>query len=710
MTVSVTTVFDGPFAGNGVGTVFPFTFKAETSAEIRVLVGGIEVSNYSATVSDSGGSVTFTSPPANGAKILIASNPSFTQETSFEDAGPFLPSTHDLVSDRAAIRDLYLRDVTARSIRAPLGEVLADLPDKATRAGKFPAFDANGDPTVTGSMSGADTALRSDLAATTALGLIGTPYGAPLSGVVREQLSADRTYYVRTNGSDANTGLANTAGAAFLTIQKAINTVRDRLDLHGFKAIIQVADGTYSAPVSFMGKLVGARDSAARPLQIIGNETTPANVVVNPSTSYAIEAWDHAYALIAGITIQNATGIGMMANNYAMIEHRNCVFGACPNAEKIMTFYNAVIKAIGPVTVTGNGVSFVHATKRSVVDFAGQTVTFAGAPAFSQYLYGVNDSSVNFDSATILGTATGGITVHINGALNVSSVTGIWTGGAAPLVTSGGLILIEDRFASRSFYVRPGGSDTNDGLQNTDAHAFHTIQGAVDAISKLQYDPIAWTNTLAASIVIQVANGTYAETVNLRDLEYLSGTIVGDEVTPGNVIVNGVTDGFAASNIHTPWFIRGLKVTATAGDGIRASQGAQVNYRNVEFGAASKAHCVATRGGRLIADGDYKITGAAANHFRAKINAVIDITGITITLTGTPAFSASFASVSMNSTLRAAADPDLAPATLAVVFSGSATGTRYSAVTNGVIDTGGGGASFIPGSSVGSTATGGQYV
>ena len=93
---------------------------------------------------------------------------------------------------------------------------------------------------------------------------------------VRELLAANRTYYVRTDGSDGNTGLANTAGGAFLTIQKAISIVA-ALDISIYDVTINVADGTYTAGIAITGPWIGTGST----LTITGNTTTPANCVIS---------------------------------------------------------------------------------------------------------------------------------------------------------------------------------------------------------------------------------------------------------------------------------------------------------------------------------------------------------------------------------------------------------------------------------------------
>jgi hypothetical protein len=502
----------------------------------------------------------------------------------------------------------------------------------------------------------------------------------------RTKLTADLTLYVRADGSDSHDGSANTSGSAMATIQHAVDVAYKIFDCDGHKITIQIADGVTGQSVTINGKLVGAKDASAQPLQIIGNETTPANV------SFSLSVSDYAYVLLAGVTIANAGGVGLSLTNLPTVEHRNCVFGAC-SAERILALGNSYVHAIGATTVSGAAQSFVHATERSLVDFGSQALTFSSA-THSVYLWGLNDASVHLDSATITGSATGGITVHRNAILNVTSVTGQWWGSTYPVVEDGGRIAA-DAFPSRNLYVRPSGNDNNPGFVNSDAGAFATITAAVNALSKMPYDPSAWDAN--NGWVIQASGvHTYNETVNLQDVPYRWVILLGDEGTPSNVVIQGSGHGVAATGTKTRWYVRGFRIHATSGDSLHAEQGGQITFRNIECGSATGAQLFAYVGGRLIAEGNYSIVTSAPIHARAWANATIDIHGNTVTLTGTPAYSSYFAEARLNGLIRADG----------CTFTGSATGTKYYAETGGVIYANGG---TLPGSLAGSTGTGGQY-
>jgi hypothetical protein len=60
-----------------------------------------------------------------------------------------------------------------------------------------------------------------------------------------EVLTANRTYYVRTDGSDSNTGLVDSAGGAFLTAAKA-NAVVATIDKSGYNILVKFGAGTWN--------------------------------------------------------------------------------------------------------------------------------------------------------------------------------------------------------------------------------------------------------------------------------------------------------------------------------------------------------------------------------------------------------------------------------------------------------------------------------
>lgn len=249
--------------------------------------------------------------------------------------------------------------------------------------------------------------------------------------------------------------------------------------------------------------------------------------------------------------------------------------------------------------------------------------------------------------------------------------------------------------AARTYYVRTDGSDSNDGLANTSGGAFLTIQKAVDVAAGLDLGTYY--------VTIQVGAGTRTASVSLKTMVG-SGTliIVGDESTPSNVIQSTTSASCftAAEGVIGKFSIRGFKLqTTTSGRCIdNLSPLAVIGFQACNFGACAADHIFAFNGAFVQASGNYTISGGAGQHMNALACGQIAVQNRTVTLTGTPAFT-TFALCARNSVINANGN----------TYSGSATGVYYSAILNGVIYVAGGGGTYFPGNSAGSTATGGQY-
>jgi hypothetical protein len=270
------------------------------------------------------------------------------------------------------------------------------------------------------------------------------------------------------------------------------------------------------------------------------------------------------------------------------------------------------------------------------------------------------------------------------------------TGGPRELLT-----------ANRTYFVRTDGSDSNNGLADNSGGAFLTIQKAINTAAALDMSTF--------NVTIQVRNGTYATSTGLVLKSTVGAgkiTIVGDEATPSNVVVttNGAMTGndgvILAASITTTYAVRGLMLTSTATGnvlGLVASGISTIEFQNLNFGSGMAQHIRAQDGGLISATGNYTISGsggAGSSHLNAVGTGKLRIQSITVTLTGTPAFSSGFVSC-----LR------LGVAFLnGNTFSGSATGKRYDVSENSVVFVSGAGANYLPGDAAGTTATGGQYV
>jgi len=241
-----------------------------------------------------------------------------------------------------------------------------------------------------------------------AISLSGTAevFITPPATAFREVLTGARTYYVRTDGSDSNTGLVNSAGGAFLTIQKAVDTVSATLDLATYDVTIQVGAGTYTNAV-VLKKTVGTGF-----VRLLGDTTTPANVILSPSSGTVITnsgVVSSSYS-VKGFKFTNAGGgscFDFGAPIYVEIGNLDIAPVSAVNAH-ITANGGAIIKIVSDYTVrTGGGYHLRASNGFGCIYGNGITITVASTPAFSNaFIEVVENSYVNFN-ATISGSATG---------------------------------------------------------------------------------------------------------------------------------------------------------------------------------------------------------------------------------------------------------------------------------------------------------------
>lgn len=134
-------------AGDGVSTVFAFPYKFIQAADIKVYVNNALLSSgYTVgTPTDTGANITFTAAPANGATIVIISDPARTQGTSLPATGPFPAKTVETALDKLTLLVQRLADLVGRTFTLSDGDTSAPtttLPLVSSLKGAVLAFNA----------------------------------------------------------------------------------------------------------------------------------------------------------------------------------------------------------------------------------------------------------------------------------------------------------------------------------------------------------------------------------------------------------------------------------------------------------------------------------------------------------------------------------------------------------------------------------------
>ena len=234
-------------------------------------------------------------------------------------------------------------------------------------------------------------------------------------------------------------------------------------------------------------------------------------------------------------------------------------------------------------------------------------------------------------------------------------------------------------------YVRADGNDSNGGFSNTAGGALASVEAAL---------ALAACFAAGVSVIVHVGAGSFA----VGSWATFSGEsaleIIGAGV--GSTTISGILAS-AGGRIE-------ISNCTLGGYGIQCfGRGSSINGFNIRFSGASGSPHIYARDGGLIQLGNYSVSAISSggDHIQLGDSARLVLSG-TVTV---------LANLSPGKWINA--DGPFAYCDAGCSFSlgaFSVTGARYSAIQGSIIQTGGSGASFLPGSTAGSVASGGQYL
>lgn len=211
---------------------------------------------------------------------------------------------------------------------------------------------------------------------------------------VRDVLTAARTYYVRTDGSDSNTGLVNSSGGALLTLQAAVDAA-SLLDGGTNNITINVATGTYNGAV-------------LRPTRGTGVVSIVGTLATINAASLGVGIWgeDCGNWSLSGLTFVNGSYHILSRGRTHITIAGALSFGVVSDIH-IMTERFGRTSITSNYSITGGGNAHWYATQGQLL-CQSKTITLTGTPNFAVG-FGVSTTGgeLLIPSNTFSGSATG---------------------------------------------------------------------------------------------------------------------------------------------------------------------------------------------------------------------------------------------------------------------------------------------------------------
>jgi hypothetical protein len=272
------------------------------------------------------------------------------------------------------------------------------------------------------------------------------------SGIIKATtfyVRADSTSTVNSSGMESQTGLANTAAAAFKTIQGAINTISANY-ISTQQITVRVGPGVFNGGGTYVGDTITVNNSYIASWLFIGDTTTPSNVRIDASSTsvnnYIPGCRPLTACTIAGGALATVQGFQFVSNSCnagaqasSTLYLNNCWFTSNPTGEPVI------------FTTGGSTVSLFDLRNSGVLVGSGNF--FSSSGPIESFMAAYGGAAGYLGETSIYGNTT--VTVNMSGTVTVTS-------GWLQAVNSGTIYL-----GPSSVTTWPGSSVSGPGYQCT---------------------------------------------------------------------------------------------------------------------------------------------------------------------------------------------------------------------------------------------------
>ncbi len=513
------------------------------------------------------------------------------------------------------------------------------------------------------------------------------------SGIValREVLTGNRTYYVRTDGDDdENDGLLDADVGAFATLAKAFAVVA-RLDFAGYTVTIQAGDEGEPKTFSSAGPAIVGPLTGGGILRVRGRGHDQTLVSTTGDTFWVLNAG--SVTVKFGAMKATSSGGNILKVNYQSLVavEDDFDFGAAGGFQVWTHDNQACFQILGTgYRISGNAQAHLFIQNGSHVFIEDVELDLIGTPVFSLcFAYGYVRGSLQWIGNTVTGTATGRRYIEYRGST-------IGLNGLGENVLPGSVFGLTDYreclTANRTFYVRSDGDNANSGGNDNADGAFATWQRAVDVISR----------TLDLNgFTVTIQHGNEAGTVTFPAGVLVTGFGSGGTIKfRGNGDTTVISTTGACFNLSatgdTAIVLENMKAESSAGSIITAAYGCVFSIgAGFNFGAAASGYHMHLHDGRAIGQilsVSYKISGGAIAHVFCQNGGHAYIESATLNISGTPDFSSAFFLAFPRGSLQYISNTVV----------GSATGKRYDGYFLSLVNLNGAAETVLPGDAAGS--------